>query len=153
MAAAVLLTVILAQAPAAAAGEADQLARVRRALAEAPAITVAPKTDAQGLVFKVTVFGRTPAKPLWDDWSPVPTYIRPWFRGYHHEFLEQVTPEEFRSATLYPTGIPVVPLVELLVKGIKAANRKQREANAREEVRQALEEFLACRTNPAGPGC
>ena len=144
---------MLAQGPPAEGADPAQIERIRRALTEAPAITVAPRTDAEGLVFKVTVLGRKSDKPLWDDWSPVPTYIRPWFRGDHHEFLEQVTKEEFRSATLYPVGIPVVPIIELLVKHIKAANRKKGETNAREEVRRALEELLACRANPDKPGC
>ena len=77
----------------------------------------------------------------------------PWFRSYHHEFLERVTPEEFRAATLYPIGIPVLQVVDFLVKEIKTANRKKGEANAREEVRRALEELLACRANPDKPGC
>jgi hypothetical protein len=153
MSAALVLTLMLAQGPPVETGDADQLARVRRALAEAPATIVPSGTPAEGLVFRVTVQGRKPDKLLWDDWSPVPTYIRPWFRGDHHEFLERVTPEEFRSATLYPTGIPVVPIVEFLVKHIKAANRRRGEANAKEEVRQALEAFVACRESPGRPGC
>ena len=78
----------------------------------------------------------------------------PWFPSHHHEFLEQVTPEEFRSATLYsPIGIPVVQVVDFLVKDIKAANREKREGKAREEVRRALEDLLACRANPDNLGC
>jgi predicted component of type VI protein secretion system len=46
-----------------------------------------------------------------------------------------------------------VQVVEFMVKEIKAANRRKREANAREEVRRALEELLACRANPDKPGC
>jgi hypothetical protein len=153
MSTAALLVLILAQGPPVETGPADQLARVRRALAEAPALDVPPVTRAEGPVFRVSVQGQKPVQPLWDNWSPVPSYVRPWFRAYHHEFLEQVTPEEFRAATLYPTGIPVVPIVELLVKGIQAANRKRQEANSKEEVRQALEELLACRANPDRPGC
>ena len=101
----------------------------------------------------MTVRGRKPERPLWDGGSATPSYVRTWFRSYHHEFLEQVTPEEFRGATLYPIGIPVLQIVDFLVKDIKAANRKTREANAREEVRRALEELLACRANPDRPGC
>jgi hypothetical protein len=150
---AVVLMVMLAQAPAAVTGEADQLARVRRALAEPPATIVLSVTSTEGPVFRVTVQGRKADKPPWDNWSPVPTYIRPWFRADHHEFLEQVTPEEFRSATLYPVGIPVLSVVGALAKQVKAANRKRQEANAKQEVRQALEELLVCRANPDRPGC
>ena len=118
-----------------------------------PAITIASPTRAEGSVFRVTVHGRTPERPLWDGWSATPSYVCPWLRSYQHEFLEKVTPEDVRSATLYPIGIPVVQIVEFVVKDIKAANRKRREANAREEVRLALEELLACRANPDKPGC
>jgi hypothetical protein len=73
--------------------------------------------------------------------------------SYRHEFLEQVTKEAFRSATLYPTGIDVLQVADFLVKHIRAANRRREDANAKEEVRQALEELLACRANPGRPGC
>jgi hypothetical protein len=154
MAPAMFLTLMLAQGLPAEAGEAGQLARIRRALAEAPASVVPPVASGEGPVFKVTVFGRKPLKPLWHDyWSVVPSNVRPWFRGYHHEFLEQVTPEEFRSATLYPVGQITTAMIEALVKQLKAAHRRAQGASAKEEVRQALEEFLACRANPDRPGC
>ncbi|SRR6266540_564882 len=153
MPAAVFLTLMLAQAQPAEAGEAARLERLRRALTEAPAITVPPPTHAEGGVFRVTVLGRKPANPLWVDWSAVPSYVRPRFPSYHYEFLQQVTPEEFRAGTLYPQGIPVDQVVRFLVKQIKSANRKGQEANAKEEVRKALEELLACRANPDRPGC
>jgi predicted component of type VI protein secretion system len=44
-------------------------------------------------------------------------------------------------------------IIASLFRGIKAANRQRQEANAKEEVRQALEELLACRANPDRPGC
>lgn len=153
MTAGLLLGLILAQAPAAEAAETARLERIRQALAEPPAITTLPATSDQGTVFRLTVFGRKPAKPVWDNWSAVPTYIRPWFRGDHHEFLERVTPEEFRGPTLYPVGIPVLAVAGFLAKRVNAANRKKQERNAKEEVRQALEELLACRADPARPGC
>jgi hypothetical protein len=153
MAPAVFLALLLAQAPQVEAGEAAQIERIRKALNEAPAIPVAPPTRAEGSLFRVTVRGWTFKKPLWDNWSAVPTNIRPWFRSYHHEFLEQVTKEEFRSATLYPAGIDMVKVAQFLAKHIGAANYQRQKANAKEEVRQALEELLACRANPDRPGC
>lgn len=151
----VCLTLLLAQSlpVPAEAGEVAQLERIRRALAEPSATVVAVPTSGEGPVFRVTVRGRKADTPLWANWSPVPSNIRPWFRAGHHELLEQVTPEEFRSATLYPVGIPVVPIVEFLARQVKAANRKRQHANAKDEVRQALEELLACRADPAKPGC
>ncbi len=153
MAPALFLMLVLAQSAPVETADPAQIERIRKALAETTAITVAPPTLAQGSVFRVTVLGRKPERPLWDEPSATPSYVRPWFRYYQHEFLAQVTPEEFRSATLYPVGIPVLQIVELLVKDVKAANRKKREAKAREEVRQALEELLACRANPDKTGC
>jgi hypothetical protein len=148
-----LLGLVLAQASPAEAAEAARLERIRRALAEAPAIKLMPATRGEGPIFRITVFGDKPVTPLWVDWSAVPSYIRPPAPPYHFEFLQQVTPEEFRAGTLYPTGIPVVPAVGFLARQIKAANRKRQEADAKEEVRKALEELLACRANPERPGC
>ena len=48
-----------------------------------------------------------------------------------------------------PLGVPVVPLLETVGKQIRTAQRKAAEARAREEVRRALEELLACRADPA----
>ena len=39
-------------------------------------------------------------------------------------------------------------VAQFLAKHINAANYKRQNANAKEEVRQALEELLACRANP-----
>jgi len=153
MAPAVFLTLVLAQSAPAEAADPAQIERIRQALIETPAITVAPPTRAGDSVFRVTVHGRQPERPLWEEWSATPSYVRPWFRSSHHEFLEQVTPEEFRAATLYPIGIHVEQVVDFLVKDIKAANREKREAKAREEVRRALEELLTCRANPDKPDC
>ena len=153
MAPAVFLTLVLAQSAPAEAADPAQIERISKALIESQAITVAPPTRAEDSVFRVTVHGPKPERPVWEEWSTTPSYVRPWFRSYHHEFLERVTPEEFRGATLYPIGIPVDQVVDFLVKDIKAANRKKREAKAREEVRLALEALLACRANPDKPGC
>jgi hypothetical protein len=155
---AVFLMLVLAQSPPAEAGEAAQIERIRKALTEIDAITVAPQTGVKGPVFRVTVKGQRPLPPLWDNWSAVPTNIRPWFRGYHHEYLERVTsdrvfPEELRGATLYPMGQITTGMIESLVKLIKAANRKGGEAAARREVQQALDEFRACQANRDRPGC
>jgi len=153
MAPAVFLTLVLAQSAPTEAADSAQIERIHKALTETQAITVALPTRAEDSVFRVTVHGRKPERPSWEGWSATPSYIRPWFRSHHHEFLEQVTPEEFRGATLYPIGIHVEQVVDFLVKDIKAANRKKREAKAREEVRLALEALLACRANPDKPDC
>jgi hypothetical protein len=158
MAPAMFLTLILAQGLPVEAGEAAQIERVRKALNESSAMTVASPTGADGLVFRLTIKGKKPLPPLWANWSAVPTNIRPWFRGYHHEYLERVTsdrvfPEVLRGATLYPMGQVTTEMIESLVKRLKAANRKMGEAAARREVQQALEAFRACQANPDRPGC
>jgi len=152
MAGAVVLTLMLAQAPAATTADADQLARIRRALAVTPAIDIESRR-AEGPIFRVTIRARTPDQPPWANWSAAPPNVRPWFKSYHHEFLEQVTKEEFRGPTLYPVGIDVLQVVEFMVNQIAAFKRKRDNANAKEEVRRALEEFLACRANRDRPGC
>ena len=136
---AVFLTLMLAQELPAEAADAAKMERIRKALAETPAIVVTSPPPREGPVFRVTIYGPKPDRPLWETWSAVPSYIRPPRPLYHHEFLEQVTPDVFRAATLYPLGVPVVPVIELLGKQIKTARRKAAEARAREEVRRALE--------------
>jgi len=146
-----LLGTLLAQASGPVAPDPE---RIRKALERQPAITTAASTDESGRpVFRMSVRALTSDKPIWDNWTNVPSYIRPYHRGYHHEFLEMVTPEEFRAATLYPVGIPVIPLLELLSKHRATVHREAQEAQAREEVRQALAELLACRADPARAGC
>lgn len=152
MPAAVFLTLMLAQGPPAEGGDA-QIGRIRRELAESPAIVVPSPSQREGLVFRVTVHGSKPEKPLWEELSPVPAYVRPRFPSYHYQFLHQVTPEAFRAGTLYPIGVPIDQLVLFVVKRIKAVDRKMREGSAREEVRRDFEEFLACRADPTRPGC
>jgi hypothetical protein len=150
---AVFLTLMLAQELPADTADAAKLERIRKALAETPAIVITSPQPREGPVFRVTIHGPKLDRPVWEEWSAVPSYVRPPMPLYHHEFLEQVTPEAFRAPTLYPVGVPVVPLLAPLGKQIKAALRKAAEARAREEVQRALEELLACRADPARPGC
>ena len=150
---AVFLTLMLAQELPAEAGDAAKLERIRRALAEPPAITVTSPPPREGPVFRMTVHAPKPDRPLWEAWSAVPSYIRPSMPIDHYEFLLQVTPEAFRGVTLHPIGAPVVTLLEIAGKQIRTAQRKSAEARAREQVRQALEELLACRADLARPGC
>jgi hypothetical protein len=150
---AVFLTLMLAQELPSEAGDAAKMERLRKALAETPAIVVTSPLSSEGPVFRVTIHGSTPDQPMWDAWSAVPSYIRPPMRLYAHEFLEKVTPEIFRAQTLYPLGVPVVPVLGFVGKQIRTVQRKTVEGRAREEVRRSLEEFLACRAEPARPMC
>lgn len=148
-----LLGLALAQALSGPPADAKQLARIRKALAEPPAIAVPLTASREGFVFRVTVHAPQPRKPMWDDWSNVPSYIRPNMPLYHYDFMQQVTPEEFRAGTFATVGLPVGQLLELLGRHISVAHRKSQEEHARDEVRRALEEVLACRADPSRTGC
>jgi hypothetical protein len=99
------------------------------------------------------VYGRNPDRPIWEEWSSVPSYIRPKMPLYHYHFMQQVTPEESRAGTFATAGFPVGEFIEWLAKGFAAENRKAHQSRARAEVRKALEEVLACRADPWRPGC
>ena len=158
MLAGALLSVVLAQAVPPAGPDAADVARIRKALTAPPAIALTPVEQREGPVFKVTIEASIPGKP-WDDWTNVPSYIRPYWRGYQYEYLAMVAQdpviaaEEFRAGILYPVGIPVVPLVGALRKQIQEAHRKSQEEHAREEVQAEFARLLACRADPAKPGC
>jgi hypothetical protein len=149
---AVFLTLMLAQDLPTDAADAAKMERIRKALAETPAIVVTSPPPREGPIFRVTIYGPKPDRPMWEAWSAVPSYIRPPMKLYHHEFLERVTPEALRARILYPVGVPVVPLLELVGKQVMAIQRKTAEARAREAVRRAMEEFFACRAD-ARSGC
>ena len=95
MPATLALTLMLAQSTSAPATDAATLERIRRMLAEPPAIGAPSKSSREGPVFRLTVFGRKPDnRPIWWDSSGVPPYVRPQFSSYHFEFLERVSTEE-----------------------------------------------------------
>jgi len=147
-----MLCALLAQAAAQASQDITDVERVRKALDASPT-ALSSAVRQEGMVFRVTIRATVPDKPPWEDWSHVPSYIRPWWKVQHYEFLEQVTPEQFRTGTLYPVGYPVGPMVAWLGKKIGERNRKTRAVNARDEVRADLDQFLACRADSSKPGC
>ena len=133
--------------------ESAQLTRIRKALAETPPlIDRSTSTDAEGRpVFRLEV-RRKPGPPPWENPFPVPSYIRPSMPLYHSEFLQQVTPEEFRASVLYPgsprtpyggvgVGIPVGTVFQQIAQGLREESRRRREAHAKDEVRRAIEEW------------
>jgi hypothetical protein len=136
-----------------AGSEVADLERIRQAIARQPAVALeAAAGDATTPVFRVSV--RAPSgPPPWNAWTNVPSYIRPNMPSYHYDFMQMVTPEAFRAGTLYPVGIPIGALIEMLAKHIQTAHRKSQEQHAREEVQQALAALLACRADPPRPGC
>jgi hypothetical protein len=129
-------------AQAAAPAPAVSLERIRQAL-ESPPATVTVESTNPNLppIFRLEIRDRALAyEHLWEqNW--VPSYVRPSRGLYHHEFLEQVTPDLFRATSMYPC-CPVLPIVNF-IRGKLGKTGPEKESNARSEVKQALAEFLA----------
>jgi hypothetical protein len=131
-------------APPAAPPPVTSLERIKRALQEPPAPFEGRASV--GPVFRVTVRGSLmPDAPPWDAPLGHASYVQPPESGTHHEFLSTVTPDFFRSPTVYPVGVPVFSVVRWLAKGIKQEARKSAEAKARAQVQRELAELLARR--------
>jgi hypothetical protein len=128
------------QSEPAPAPDSPQLARIRKALEQpAPIATAAAAEHSDKPVFRLTVRGwKLP--PPWEDWTPVPSYVRPGYPLYHYDFLQMVTPEAFRASTLYP-GMNLWPFFQSVAKSADAASRRKQEAAAREEVGEALQDL------------
>jgi len=160
-----LLGLILGQAVPAATADSAEMDRIRKALARPPAIELARAADRDDKpVFRLTVHGRRFESSPWENWTTVPSYIRPSFPLYHNEMLMLWTPEAFRSSVLYPGAmttpfggvgfaVPITPIIEALIKQTKAEVRRRREEKARLEVHDALAALSACRADPSRPGC
>ena len=153
-----LLGLVLAQSATADVQGVGDLERIRKALQQsAPASLLSVPVERDGPIFRLRIEALE-LEPAWKDRSMVPPYVRTWFRLSHHEYLEQAdhlspTPEVFRGATLAPSGVPVDPLVRMLVKEIKAARRAAQEKRARRTVGEELAALVACRADPSKPGC
>jgi hypothetical protein len=65
---------------------------------------------------------------------------------HHHQFLAQVTPEEFRSSVLYPAGITVDP--GEMFNGLKSAWRSWQEKRVRERIAKEMEELRRVTGSP-----
>jgi hypothetical protein len=103
-------------------------------------LAVVSKDTSDGVrpLFRVAVTGyelRLP--PPWIPQGAAP-YIRPQQPLEHYEFLMAVTPLAFRSATLFPIGIPGAPLVSQSTSAVKSAIRHREIRQARAEVQEAL---------------
>ena len=139
----ITLLLLQLQAPAPQAQPAPpapvSLDRIRKGLENPPAtVTVVSSNPDLPPIFRLEIRERPlPYEHLWErDW--VPAYVRPTRGLYHHEFLEQVTPEIFRAVALHPC-CPVLPLLNKLRK---KGPDKQAESEARLEVKRALKAFL-----------
>lgn len=121
--------------------------RIRRALSRPatllPAVT---SIEVDGATFRVSVN----QKPfdIWEFWgsdTAASSDARSWyFSNWHHEYLRMVTPDYGRRAALYPSGmLPSLPIIPSITNAIERALRRRAERKAKDEVRQALEDFFA----------
>lgn len=85
---------------------------------------------------KIEAFEAFTEKP-WERDLPVPPWVRPLAPPAHFEFLQSVTPVEFRGATLHPccNVSPVISAVSSFV-GDQIRSIKQR--RAKREVERAM---------------
>jgi hypothetical protein len=119
------------------------LERIRRAL-ELPGVDIVGDPDRP--VIRVYIRERPlPTRKPWTDDILRPLYVKTRAPAYHHEFLESVTPEEFRAATLYPIGVDVVPVIDMAIKAIRKAMRERAEARTRQMVQEELKLLLEAR--------
>src|SRR5262245_38810554 len=131
------------------------LDRIRSRLAEPPFIAMPSRTPVftterrDKPLFQVRVEG--PPMPPW-DWldtgTSIPGYIRPTFPLPQHEFLMAVTPEVFRASVVHPVGVPVLSIARATAKATHGPLRRRREAQARQEVAEALAAFVASTRTP-----
>ena len=151
---AVLLLALGQGVPGQTAASAD-LQRIRAGLADPQhPIETSIVTEGDKPVYRLEIRHKPPP-PVWEHPFPVPSYVRPSMPIYHYEFLEQVTPREFRASVLYGApmspyggvgvGIPVIPAVQAFVKAWKAESRAIRQKKARAEVLAALQELQQAR--------
>ena len=136
-----LLVLLQAAAPPSAASQTlppMSLERATREL-ERPRIRL-EQPEPEQPTFRVEVRELLPIEP-WVD-----TTTAPWRRKIprdHYEYLNMVTPEEFRSAVLHPCCIPVTPIIEAISRRLAASRRARSEARAKQLVEQALRDWRA----------
>jgi hypothetical protein len=134
MSAAWLAALLIGQSLSTQAIDSAEVERVQRALARAATVQ--------------TVHISNPAPPPWAGATTLPPYAMTGYPLYHYEFLAQTTPEAFRASTLYPgaRGPEITPLLKALFTASSPELRRWREAHARKEVHQALQDHFTLRT-------
>ena len=116
--------------------------RIRRKLErEGPTLTAPPPAVP---VFRIRVTERRiPYELLWQEARVAPSYVRPQQSLDHYDFLSMATPEEFRSATLYPCCVPVLPAIRAVQRAVRRAARSYAQDRAKRAVEKDLERFKA----------
>lgn len=123
------------------------LERIRRGLQKDAAPLDAPAREWP--VFRMTI-RETPQLPaiLWQERTMRPGYVKTRQPIGLYEFLQNVTPEDFRAATLHPIGIDVLGVLRLFAKGMARDTKTRAERRAKEQVARELRELLAQRPPP-----
>jgi hypothetical protein len=138
----ILLALLLQAGTQEQPGEIATLEHVRRNLERDAAVLSAPPPSVP--IFRVKIIERhLLIERPWQDDGVVPAYVRPPQPIYHYDFLYAVTPEAFRSATLYPIGVPVMPAVEAAQKAIAGTIRSYKQQRARDRVKSEIRRFRA----------
>ena len=115
--------------------------RIRRGLEEPPStITVLSNDPTVPVVFRLEIKERSlPYEHLWEG-NYESAHVRP-VRGLtHHEFLEQVTPDLFRSTSMYPC-CPVLPLINLL-RGKSDSENREKAAKVRAGIKKEVQAII-----------
>jgi hypothetical protein len=113
---------------------------IRRGLErEGPALSPPP---VQMSIFRIRVTERRrPYDLLWQGDSVAPPYVRPRQPIDHYNFLSMATPEAFRSGTLYPCCVPIMPAVQAVHRAVRRGARAYAQARAKRIVQEDLERF------------
>ena len=135
-----MLLASLLQAPAPAPAPPVQLPvsleRVREGLTRPPRFEI-PAHSPWALIFRLKVEGWEGFEhTAWAEPS-IKGWIRPLAPQSHVDFLQKVTPEEFRASTMYPC-CDVMPAIEAATNLVRDGIRAVKQARAKAEVEQAM---------------
>jgi len=145
-------------APAATPAPSDDpspaLARIKRRLATDTPLRDAAAQVPEAPTFRTSVTEHVDIWTFWGDPDEVAAEVRPRGGTWHNEFLDMVTPDEFKGyggilsngekAQLAATSLAFAGAMKLLgmgVQQIKQAARSRTERKAKEEVQRDLEAF------------
>jgi hypothetical protein len=103
------------------------LRRIRDALA-----VRGPDLRGAAAIYRVTTEQRAIDLPApWVDRPAIARWVRPPRCLFQHEFLTDVTPEEFRASVVHPIGVPVDRVIRITAAKARGALRRSREVRAR----------------------
>jgi hypothetical protein len=122
--------------------------RIRRGLADASSVISDTSSEIPRFRLLIEQYVIDLGVP-WDAADLVPDYIRPPRGLYHHEFLDTVTPDEFKSGMLFP-GVDVLGPATSLVNSLKSAHRRRQQEKIRKQIEEELRQLEAARKKAGG---